>query len=101
MNGEIRQIYNKQTNKGIGVERVWLKKHDFPGLAMSRSLGDKLAHTVGVIPEPDLKTVKLDRDMNEYLVMLASDGVWDQYTPEQIREQFIFPFSIKMKQEEI
>ena len=77
MNGEIRQIYNKHTNRGIGVERVWLKKHDFPGLAMSRSLGDKLAHTVGVIPEPDLKTVHLDRDMNDYLVLLASDGVWD------------------------
>eukprot|EP00350_Pseudokeronopsis_sp_OXSARD2_P004449 CAMPEP_0170545764 /NCGR_PEP_ID=MMETSP0211-20121228/4132_1 /TAXON_ID=311385 /ORGANISM="Pseudokeronopsis sp., Strain OXSARD2" /LENGTH=75 /DNA_ID=CAMNT_0010849853 /DNA_START=904 /DNA_END=1131 /DNA_ORIENTATION=+ len=67
---------------------------------MSRSLGDKLAHSVGVIPEPDVNSVKLDRDMNEYLVMLASDGVWDQYTPEQIREKFIFPFRKKMKQEE-
>ena len=36
----------------IGVHRVWVKNQDFPGLAMSRSLGDKLAHTVGVSAEP-------------------------------------------------
>jgi hypothetical protein len=37
------------------VKRVWIKNHNFPGLAMSRSLGDKLAHTVGVIPDPGIK----------------------------------------------
>ena len=51
MNGEVKQSVNRA---GIhyGVHRVWIKDKDFPGLAMSRSIGDKLAHTVGVIPEP-------------------------------------------------
>jgi len=31
------------SGRGIGVFRVWRKGMDYPGLAMSRSLGDKLA----------------------------------------------------------
>jgi serine/threonine protein phosphatase PrpC len=35
-----------------GIKRVWKKKSDQPGLAMSRSIGDVLAHSIGVIAEP-------------------------------------------------
>lgn len=31
----------------VGPERVWLPDRDIPGLAMSRSLGDTIAHSVG------------------------------------------------------
>ena len=40
------------TLKPNGIFRVWLKDKDFPGLAMSRSIGDKLAHSVGVTSIP-------------------------------------------------
>ena len=33
----------------VGPQRVWLKYSDTPGLAMSRSLGDCLSHTVGML----------------------------------------------------
>ena len=33
----------------IGPYRVWLKNENVPGLAMSRSVGDRVAHSVGVI----------------------------------------------------
>ena len=36
----------------IGPYRVWLKNENVPGLAMSRSVGDRVAHSVGVISEP-------------------------------------------------
>lgn len=36
----------------IGPARVWLKNENVPGLAMSRSIGDLVASTVGVTPEP-------------------------------------------------
>ena len=36
----------------IGPHRVWLKHENFPGLAMSRSMGDMVAGQVGVIHEP-------------------------------------------------
>ena len=35
-----------------GPCRVWLGHMDVPGLAMSRSLGDAIAHTAGVSSEP-------------------------------------------------
>jgi serine/threonine protein phosphatase PrpC len=49
---------------------------------MSRSLGDKLAHTVGVIPDPDFKHMELDRDKYEYILVAASDGLWDMFNNE-------------------
>ncbi len=38
----------------MGPERVWLKDIDVPGLAMSRSFGDAVASTVGVIVIPGI-----------------------------------------------
>ncbi len=35
-----------------GPYRVWLKHENYPGLAMSRSIGDFVAEGVGVIPLP-------------------------------------------------
>jgi len=31
---------------------VWMKGKDYPGLALSRSIGDQIAHNIGVISEP-------------------------------------------------
>lgn len=36
----------------VGPARVWLKHENIPGLAMARSIGDKIAAQVGVIPDP-------------------------------------------------
>jgi len=33
---------------------VWLKKENYPGLAMSRSIGDLCATSVGVMPTPGM-----------------------------------------------
>ena len=40
----------------LGPSRVWLKNEDIPGLAMSRSLGDNIAHRVGVICDPGMNS---------------------------------------------
>ena len=40
--------YLDADGKPVGPARVWLKTQNIPGLAMSRSLGDTVAHTVGV-----------------------------------------------------
>ena len=57
----------------VGPQRVWLPSSWVPGLAMSRALGDFVAHSVGVIAEPEVHTCELE-DGDEFLV-LASDGV--------------------------
>ena len=51
MNGRVEPIQG-QNGQWLGPERVWMKNEDTPGLAMSRSLGDGLAHSVGVSSEP-------------------------------------------------
>ena len=51
---------------------------------MSRSLGDKLAHTVGVIAEPDVFEMDLDMKNFDYMLVLASDGVWDEISRKRI-----------------
>ena len=45
------------------------------GLAMSRSLGDAIVHTVGVSAEPEVKEHEIT-DEDEFLIM-GTDGVWD------------------------
>jgi hypothetical protein len=50
--GRIEAFKDQLTGEDMGPKRVWLLKEDVPGLAMSRSIGDYVAQTVGVISEP-------------------------------------------------
>lgn len=59
----------------IGPKRVWLKDEDYPGLAMSRSFGDRVAHSVGVIPTPEIKEYKFAPEDKFFIV--ASDGLFE------------------------
>ncbi|CAI5512035.1 unnamed protein product [Closterium sp. Naga37s-1] len=45
------------------------------GLAMSRSLGDKPAHTVGVSATPEVVVRRLDQ--SDAFLVLGSDGLWE------------------------
>lgn len=38
----------------MGPFRIWIKEKNVPGLAMTRSFGDYVASTVGVISEPEV-----------------------------------------------
>lgn len=59
-----------------GPPRVWLGHVDVPGLAMSRSLGDVVAHTAGVISEPEFSERTFD-DSTDKFIVVASDGLWE------------------------
>ena len=58
-----------------GPQRVWAKNKNFPGLAMSRSLGDFQGKRCGIIPVPEFIEYKLDEKC-KYIV-ICSDGVWE------------------------
>ena len=62
-----------ENGEPVGVERVWMKNEKFPGLAMSRSIGDSVAAMVGVSCEPELLTYSL-QPCDKFIV-LASDGI--------------------------
>lgn len=60
----------------VGPYRVWLKRGNYPGLAMSRSIGDTVAHEVGVSSVPICNTFPFYPEADQFVVV-ASDGVWD------------------------
>jgi serine/threonine protein phosphatase PrpC len=66
----------------IGSERVFLPDVFIPGLAMSRSFGDSIAHSVGVTAVPELHHHRLA--IRDEYVVLASDGVWDVLSNEEL-----------------
>jgi len=65
-----------------GPHRVWLASEDLPGLAMSRSFGDKLASTVGVVSVPEVK--RFVYGPADKFIVLASDGVWQYMCNEEV-----------------
>ena len=73
-NGRVESVRDTAGN-GIGPLRVWLKSENTPGLAMSRSIGDGIAHSVGVIHEPEVTEHALQE--HDVFIVLASDGVWE------------------------
>jgi serine/threonine protein phosphatase PrpC len=60
----------------VGPARVWLGNMNVPGLAMSRSLGDFIVHTAGVISKPDYAEYTLQPDEDVFLIA-ATDGLFD------------------------
>ena len=73
-----------------GPFRVWLKREEMPGLAMSRSFGDFLAKSVGVICEPDFFELNIIENKIR-CVILASDGLYEFISNESIAAMVV-PF---------
>jgi serine/threonine protein phosphatase PrpC len=67
----------------VGPWRVYEKDSNFPGLAMSRSLGDTKAHDCGVTEEPEVKTFDIKPDRS-YILIIASDGLWEQIPNNEV-----------------
>lgn len=70
----------------IGPERVWLGDTDIPGLAMSRSMGDSIVHTVGVSSEPEFFEREFDR-ARDCAVVIATDGLWTVLTDNEVAQK--------------
>jgi serine/threonine protein phosphatase PrpC len=71
------RVFAVEYDDGIdGPPRVWLGHMDIPGLAMSRSLGDVVAHSAGVISDPEFTEYELDPAVDKFLV-IATDGLWE------------------------
>ena len=81
--GVVEQMEN-QFGEGVGPFRVWAKGQNYPGLAMSRSIGDLKGKSIGVISEPGI----LEYDINETtkFIVIASDGVWEFMKNENVIE---------------
>jgi serine/threonine protein phosphatase PrpC len=59
-----------------------LAKENIPGLAMSRSIGDGVAMSVGVIPDPEI--LDYTTVLDDKFMVVASDGVFEFLTNEDV-----------------
>jgi len=66
--GEVVRVYDDMPH------RVFARGKEAPGLAMSRALGDLMAHSVGVVHIPGCKRCAV---LAGQVVLLCSDGVWE------------------------
>eukprot|EP00929_Paragymnodinium_shiwhaense_P030343 TRINITY_DN1721_c0_g2_i1.p1 TRINITY_DN1721_c0_g2~~TRINITY_DN1721_c0_g2_i1.p1 ORF type:complete len:387 (+),score=87.12 TRINITY_DN1721_c0_g2_i1:103-1263(+) len=65
---------------GYANHRIYARNARYPGLNMSRCLGDLLGHQdCGVSCEPDISERKLNPE--DQILLLCSDGVWEFTTP--------------------
>ena len=78
--GTVEKILDDNGKPG-GPFRVWIKGQDYPGLAMSRSIGDVEAKTVGVIPNPQIMEYTIT-SKSKYL-LVCSDGIWEFISNEE------------------
>lgn len=74
--GEVRYLDPDEVDDP-GPLRIFARNIAAPGLAMSRSLGDRLATSLGAWPKPSFRKVRITDD--DELVIVASDGLWEVF----------------------
>ena len=82
--GIIKQNYDKIKKINYGPERIFLKNSDIPGLSMSRAFGDNLAHTIGVINIPEVKSYEYTG--GEKFIVIATDSIWQYIDSDECVE---------------
>lgn len=67
---------------GYANHRIYAKNGRYPGLNMSRCLGDLLGHAdAGVSAEPEVSEFDVTED--DHILFLCSDGVWEFIQPQE------------------
>ena len=79
--GEVERMVD-ENGVGVGPLRVWIKGEQYPGIAMSRSIGDMDAKKVGVIPNPEFIEYILDSKA-KYMIV-CSDGVFEFMSNDEV-----------------
>ena len=92
INGGVIHPYYNEYGITEGPNRVYAKGKTYPGLSLTRTIGDLEGEKIGIISEPDIIIKKIDSTC-KYLVM-GSDGLWDVIKPYDVR-RIVTPFFIK------
>lgn len=67
------KAFEDSNGRTVGPMRVWKSCLEVPGLAMSRSFGDDIAHQVGVISVPEVMLHQ--RSYADKAIVICSDGL--------------------------
>ena len=81
-NGGRVEAYKDENGNPFGPARVWLKNQHIPGLAMSRSFGDRVAGSVGVSSEPEI--LEFEVTPQDKFIVIGSDGIFEFLSNEDV-----------------
>ncbi|VEV58853.1 protein phosphatase PPM6, putative [Plasmodium vinckei vinckei] len=73
--GEVKKL------QGDVSYRVFVKNEMYPGLAMSRAIGDITSSFIGVTCEPTIKI--FDKTDEDKFIIVATDGIWEFISSEE------------------
>ena len=91
-NGGVVEVILDEKDEPIGPARIWMKGQTYPGLAISRTIGDIDAKKIGVIPHPQIIEYTIT-SQTKYII-LCSDGIWEFITNEEVMK-IANPFYLK------
>lgn len=81
------RVFAVEYDDGVdGPPRVWLGHMDVPGLAMSRSVGDSVAHSAGVSSEPEFFEYEFNKGHEDLIMIIASDGLWEFMSDQEVMD---------------
>lgn len=69
------QTWDDEESQGGDPPRLWVQNGMYPGTAFTRSVGDSTAEKIGVVADPEVKTVQIMP--NHLFFVVASDGVFE------------------------
>ena len=69
----------------------------YPGLLITRSLGDTVASNIGVIYTPEIRQHTLQKD-NKFII-IGSDGLWEYISNEEAA-RMVYPYYSRYEVEE-
>lgn len=69
--------------------RLWVPNGMYPGTAFTRSIGDSIAETIGVVATPEI--VVLELTPNHPFFVLASDGVFEFLSSQTVVDMVRYP----------
>lgn len=78
----VKRLVDEDGNR-VGPYRVWEMNSNIPGLSMSRSIGDQVAKSLGVIATPIVTETVIDPNKENFIVV-ASDGIWDSMDNDDV-----------------
>ena len=81
--GRIDKLIDQYGNK-VGPDRIYKGSLGYPGITISRSLGNFQAKDCGVISAPEINECSVSRN-SKYLV-ICSKGVWEFFSNEDVRD---------------
>jgi len=69
-NGEVRRLANDHSH------RTFVKNEDYPGLTLTRSVGDRVGHQIGIVHQPTIAYLKKADLQPGAFFAIASGGLW-------------------------